>query len=102
MNSLNSLWEGCTSVVRSLPEYVGLIPRDNVSKVVVQEVHMITGSREGRMFVRLAGIAGATAVIMAAYGAHGESMCLVRNDDRQCVRSPVRTFIPWTLGICLM
>ncbi|XP_064614858.1 transmembrane protein 256 homolog [Liolophura sinensis] len=70
MNSLNSLWEGCTSIVKSLPECVGLIPRDDVSKVVVQEVHMITGSREGRMFVRLAGIAGATAVMMAAYGAH--------------------------------
>jgi len=46
---------------------------EQVSKEVVKEVKTFLGPREmaGSGFVRFAGLSGAIAVSMAAYGAHG-------------------------------
>ena len=48
-------------------------PRESVETVIVKEVPVEMLPRQGLTFVRLAGLSGAIAVAMGAYGAHGQS-----------------------------
>lgn len=52
-----------------LPERIIEIP---VERIVIKESTMIIG--QSRHFVRLAGLSGAVAVAMSAYGAHGKTL----------------------------
>ena len=45
--------------------------RGEVETVIIKEVEKLSEPMSGTGFVRLAGLAGGTAVMMAAYGAHG-------------------------------
>jgi len=51
-----------------LPERIVEVP---VERILIKESTMIFGG-QSRHFVRLAGLSGAIAVGMSAYGAHGE------------------------------
>lgn len=56
-----------------LPERIVEIP---VERIVIKESTMIIG--QSRHFVRLAGLSGAVAVAMSAYGAHGKSSSILK------------------------
>ena len=65
-NYVSQAWDW---VYRQLPQ-VNTYTKE-IEKVVVTEVKEMI-PKQGHLFVRLAGVSGATAVIMGAYGAHGK------------------------------
>lgn len=62
----NSLGNALGGLYNSLPKL-----SSEVEKVVVKEIQMIGTPPGARGFIRLAGLSGAVAVSLGAYGAHG-------------------------------
>ncbi|GFN98179.1 transmembrane protein [Plakobranchus ocellatus] len=61
---LNSIGGALGSIYNSLPKLA------EAEKVIVKEIQMIGTPPAARAFVRLAGLSGATAVALGAYGSH--------------------------------
>ena len=62
----SSAWTGVTSAVSHI-----LTP-SKVEQIIIREIEMNPSS--GRLFVRIAGLSGAAAVCLGAYGSHGMLM----------------------------
>ncbi|XP_059158415.1 transmembrane protein 256 homolog isoform X2 [Physella acuta] len=59
------------SVISSVGKWVpSFFPRKEIEKVIVREVQMIGIPPTARIFFRVAGISGAIAVALGAYGSH--------------------------------
>lgn len=66
------IWNGISGAVNSVFKNLpSLLPRKTeVEKVIIQQVQMIGLPPSTRIFIRFAGISGAIAVALGAYGSH--------------------------------
>lgn len=65
------LWDDINAIYNQLyRSVIGSPAVKEVEKIIIKEIEMIPPHGN---FVRLAGLSGAIAVVMAAYGSHGET-----------------------------
>ena len=67
---LSTAWNGSIGLLSSVINTIA--KPSKIEQVIIREVQMNPGAG-AKTFIRLAGISGATAVCLGAYGSHGKT-----------------------------
>ena len=78
---MDQLYKGVTGALSSIS---GLIVPSKVEQVVIREIQEMSPSA-GKVFIRIAGLSGAAAVCLGAYGAHGKSFYYMQSTLLMCL-----------------